>query len=258
MKRTLYLLSLLLFLMACQSKKELVEKPRDIQFSWKQIPVTETNHPDPALASLIDHYKTTLDKTMNEVVGIAPEDMPYRKPESRLTNFTSDAMRQLGSEYTEGRTVDVAIMNVNGHRAAIKKGEVSIGDLYSTYSFDNQLVLLGLKGNDLNEIFHSYARLGGAGISSNVKLVITTDGRLISALVDGQPVDPNKEYIIATLDYLAEGNNGMRALKNATWLVDTHVTLRDYMIDFARALAKQGASIQASEDRRIEVIQKEQ
>ncbi len=142
------------------------------------------------------------------IIGQATQNMPYGKPESLLTNFTSDVMKLLDTRYTDGLPVDITLMNVNGHRAPIAKGDITVGDIFSTYSFENELVVVRLKGTDLNELFDQYAQMGGAGISGNVRLDIK-DGKITSSSVDGKPVDKDKIYTIVTLDYLAEGNDGM-------------------------------------------------
>ena len=95
--------------------------------------------------------------------------------------------------------------------------------------------------------------MNGAGISSNVKLVIENH-KVKSVSIDGKPVDPDKIYKIVTLDYLAEGNNGMDALKNAVVSKNTGITLRDMMFDYVKEQTRQGKSISSKLDGRITVI----
>ena len=49
-----------------------------------------------------------------------------------------------------------------------------------------------------------------------MRMVITKDGKLKSATLNGEPIDPEKSYRIATLDYLAEGNDQLVAFKSGT------------------------------------------
>lgn len=51
----------------------------------------------------------------------------------------------------------------------------------------------------------------GEGVSG-VRLDITKDGELLNGTIGGKPVDDNKLYTIATIDYLADGNDGMNPL----------------------------------------------
>lgn len=45
---------------------------------------------------------------------------------------------------------------------------------------------------------------------------ITPDGQLLAATLNGEPISPDREYRVATLDYLAEGNDQLVAFKEGT------------------------------------------
>ena len=210
-------------------------------------------NPDKKMEALVHHYKTELDREMNEVIGTSARVLDYGRPESLLTNFTSDVMKIYGDEHLSGGA-DVAIMNVNGHRANMPKGKITVGNLYEIYSFDNAITFLELKGTDLKKVFDSYAWIGGAGISSNVRLIIK-ERKVQSVTVDGKPIDENKVYTVSTLDYLADGNNDMDALRNALKTTNTGVTLRDVMIDHVKEQTRQGNEITSHLDGRITIIE---
>lgn len=205
--------------------------------------------PNTKLEELVDSHKSVLDKQMNEVIGKSTNLMAYGYPESPLTNFTSDAMKQYGDNHMSGGA-DIAVMNVHGHRATMPKGDVSLGNLYEIYSFDNTIAFLKLKGTNLKRIFDSYARMGGSGISSNVKLVINNK-KVKSVTIDGKKIDDSKVYNIVTLDYLADGNNGMDAFLDAEEISDTGITLRDIMIDYVKEQTNKGNQLTSNKDGRI-------
>jgi len=161
-------------------------------------------------------------------------------------------MKAYGDEYLPGGA-DIGVMNVHGHRATLPAGEITIGNLYEIYSFDNTVMFLELKGSDLAKIFDAYARIGGAGISSNVQLVIEGD-KVKSVTVNGQPVDEDRVYHVITLDYLAEGNDHMTAFRDAISTSDTGITLRDVMINWVREQTRQGKEIDSTLDGRIKLI----
>lgn len=200
---------------------------------------------------LIEKYKAKLDNEMNQVIGVSAQDMTYARPESLLTNLTSDVMEAYGEAYSDGGC-DLACMNVHGHRANLAKGNITVGNIFEIYSFENTLVLLKLKGNDLLDVFESYAKMGGSGISSTVRLVIK-DGKLKSATVKGQPVDKNKVYTITTLDYLADGNDGLEAFKNSLEVIDSGITLRDAMMKYVKDQTAKGKEISSVLDGRITI-----
>ena len=246
----LYYSLLSLLIVSCGSSKSSY-KHSIVSMSGTIVEMNKDQGTNEVMLTLVNKYKGSLDKEMNEVVGQSDVFMQYKRPESLLTNFTSDVMKEYGdSHITNG--ADIAIMNVNGHRASMPKGVITLGNLYEIYSFDNTVAFLELKGEDLSKIFDAYARIGGAGISSNTRLLVK-DKKIVSATLDGKPIDKNKIYNVVTLDYLADGNDSMVAFKNAIKMVNSGVTLRDIMIEYVRKQTSEGKTLNSEIDGRITI-----
>ena len=82
--------------------------------------------------------------------------------------------------------------------------------------FENKICFVTLTGDKVNELFGQIAKVGGEAVSHGVELVITKDGKLKSALLNGKEIDPKAKYRIATLDFVAQGNDNMAAFKSST------------------------------------------
>ncbi len=54
-----------------------------------------------AMHALVLSYKSELDEKMNEVIATSEQAMMYGRPESLLTNYTSDVMKAYGDEQLE-------------------------------------------------------------------------------------------------------------------------------------------------------------
>ncbi|MDE7027691.1 MAG: 5'-nucleotidase C-terminal domain-containing protein, partial [Duncaniella freteri] len=52
------------------------------------------------------------------------------------------------------------------------------------------------------------------------------------ATIDGSPIDPARRYRLATIDYLAAGNDYMTPLKRATILARSKEILYETLIDY--------------------------
>ena len=204
------------------------------------------------MQKLVNSYKTELSKEMDVIIGKSEQLMDYSRPESLLTNLTSDVMKAYGDEHLLNGA-DIAVMNVHGHRATLPEGDFTIGNLFEIYSFDNAITFLEVKGSVLNQIFDAFARIGGAGISGNVRLVIEGD-KVKSVTVDGEPVDESRHYKVVTVDYLAEGNDNMAAFRDAITCTYTGVTLRDVMIDWMKEQTRQGKVVDSALDGRIKIL----
>lgn len=248
MKKTIGSVLLIALCASCSHQRYVVT---DIKAERYQLVAKDYQGQVPEMTYMIQKYKQVLDQEMNKVIGQSDQYMTIGQPESLLTNLTSDVMQLYGEKLTGGNC-DLASMNVHGHRADLPKGNITVGNIFEIYSFDNKLVLIKMKGSDLLKAFESYAKLGGAGISSTAKLVIK-DGKLVSATVKGQPVDPQKVYTVITLDYLADGNDGMEAFKDAQELVDPNLILRDVMMEYVQQQTAQGKIITSQLDGRIEI-----
>ncbi|WP_298650859.1 5'-nucleotidase C-terminal domain-containing protein [uncultured Proteiniphilum sp.] len=245
--KTIWIAWMAILLLACNQQYRIVEMSGTLVEMNSSFDTPSHGE----VGALVQSYKTELDREMNEVIGRSARFMDYKRPESLLTNLTSDVMKAYGDEHLPGGA-DIGVMNVHGHRATLPEGTVTIGNLYEIYSFDNTITFLELKGSDLEKMFDAYARIGGAGISSNVKLII--GGRKVkSVTIDGQPIDKNKIYHIVTLDYLAEGNDNMSAFRDAVANVNTGITLRDVMIDWVKEQTRRGDEIESVLDGRIVV-----
>lgn len=243
--KTIWIASAVILLLSCNQQYRIT----NISGTIVEIDSSFDVHPDREMETLVQSYKAELDREMNVVIGRSAQFMDYKRPESLLTNLTSDVMKSYGDEHLPNGA-DIGVMNVHGHRATLPAGDITIGNLYEIYSFDNTITFLDLKGSDLEKMFDAYARIGGAGISSNVKLII--DGRKVkSVTINGKPIDKDKIYHIVTLDYLAEGNDNMSAFHNALTSVDTGVTLRDVMIDWVQEQTRRGNEVESVLDGRI-------
>lgn len=237
-----------LSLLACKPAYQVT----DVYGTIVPMDTTYDTPPNESMLAFVQSFKTELDKEMNVTIGKSARLMDYKRPESLLTNLTSNVLKAYGDEHLpEG--ADIGVMNVHGHRATLPRGEVTVGNLYEIYSFDNTVTFLELKGSDLSKIFDAYARIGGAGISSNVQLVVE-DNKIKSATVDGGPVDKDRVYRVVTVDYLAEGNDNMGAFRDAVSKFDSGITLRDVMIDWVKEQTRQGKEIDSALDSRIKII----
>ena len=187
-------------------------------------------------------------KDLKTVVGYASEDMEAHAPESELSNWWVDYLMASTARLT-GRKVDVGILNFGGIRTSLARGEILLEDFVSMFPFKNNLVYVSLKGSDLQEVFNTIAAsrpfvLGG------VKMVVK-DHRIDTLLVGGKPLDPNKLYGVATVDFLLDGGDGLTVGKNARELRITDSRVIDAVLTDVRALQAAGQPLTYFTDGRL-------
>lgn len=199
-------------------------------------------------------YKNHVDSIMSPVVGRVKRNMSVGRPESTLSNLLSDILVWGGRAFHE--TPDFAVYNMGGIRAALVKGDVTRGDVVDVAPFENKLCFLTLTGEQVLELFKQIASVGGEGVSHGVELRITKDGQLKSALVHGKPIEPQRLYRIATLDYLAQGNDKLVAFKKKTQVLspqDKQNNVRFIIMDYFQQANAQGLEVDAAIEGRIVV-----
>ncbi|HET9571409.1 MAG TPA: 5'-nucleotidase [Bacteroidales bacterium] len=200
------------------------------------------------LTKIMSSYKLRLDQVVNRPIGTSAQLMESKAPESLLSNFLADQLKLKAAEFSpEG--VDLAIINFGGIRAALPAGPLTVGDIYRIMPFENTMVVLELKGSDLWQILTKIAEDGGEGISG-VKMEVQ-NGKIVYLSVGGAPFDETRNYLVATMDYLADGNSGMTAFKNAVKRIDTHIRMRDAYISQIEKLTSEGKVVNSALDGRI-------
>ena len=167
-----------------------------------------------ATASFLVPYKKSVDSIMSPVVGWLECSADIAKPESRMTNLMADVVKWAGQLY--GEKVDIGVYNIGGIRSSMAAGDVTFGDVLEVSPFENHICFLTMTGDVVLELFSQMAFTGGECVSKGVNLVFTKDGKLKSAMLNGKPVSPKKKYRIATIDFLAQGNDNMLAFKKKT------------------------------------------
>ena len=205
-------------------------------YTYRLIPVDSRldKKVDAGFSDLIDAYSGDVSGKMNEVLGYCPVALRKYEPESPLGNLTADALIWMAKHYY-GVDADVSVYNSGGIRAEISKGNITLGDVYAVYPFDNVLSIVTLKGRDLRTLFDAVAS-GGLPVNGAVRLV-TNNGKVASVTVNGASIDDDKEYTVATIDYLV--NTGRYGLDKALTRRDAPEIIRDYFGEFFKYLASQ-------------------
>lgn len=201
-------------------------------------------NPDKAVAAFIAPYKQKVDSVMSPVVGRAACYMYAERPESNLSNLLADILLDAGKDY--GEEPVMAVYNMGGIRAAFAKGDITYGDVLDVAPFENKICFVTLTGDKLKELFGQMASVGGEGVSHGVELVITADGKLLSARLNGKEIDESAEYRIATLDYLAQGNDKMVAFKSSKDVVSPESTdnnVRFIIMKYLKKMIAQGVEV---------------
>lgn len=246
-KRTLLALLILLSATSCSHKRWSTLQSSSVKIA---IDSTTNSLADKNYSAYLQPFKQKVDTQMNEVIGQAAETMKGHAPESLLSNFSADVYLQTATNF-QGENVDIAIVNLGGLRTIVPAGDITVRKVFELMPFENELVLLWLKGDKLNELLQYFAGMGGEGVSG-LRMEIK-DGKAVNITINDKPLDPTKVYSIVTNDYLAGGNDKMVQLAQAEKRVNTDIKVRTMLLNYIKNETKKGNKIQSKLDGRIKI-----
>ena len=172
---------------------------------------------------LIQPYKDSLDKEMNQVIGFSKDNFEIQRPSSSLMNWCADAIFANQTKNVKLAQPIFCLLNTGGLRSTIGKGTVSLGDIYKLMPFDNTIVWVELPISSIAEIEKYLSQSGGEPIA-NAKL---ENGKL---LINGG-IEKMTHFWVLTSDYLMNGGDKMNFFEQRTNAIMNGKLLRNAFIE---------------------------
>ncbi len=236
---------LVLLSTSCVQKQWIVSESTSVK-----IPIDSTADKiaDKAYTEWLQPYKQKIDVEMNVIIGYAAETMRAHKPESLLSNFSADVYLKAASSHLN-TPVDMAVVNLGGLRTQVPQGTITMRKVFELMPFENELVVLWLRGDKLLELLNGFASVGGQGVAG-IRMTIA-NGKATDITVAGKALDMQQLYSIATNDYLAGGNDNMPQLATYEKRENTGIKVRNVLLGFIKAETAAGRKIESRLDGRI-------
>lgn len=187
---------------------------------------------------------------VKEVIAQCPGGMERGYPESALGDWFVDNM-MAAAEKLSGKKVSFGIVNTGGIREDMPEGDVLRDDILSMFPFKNNICYLELRGKDIRALLEQLAAtewqvVGGARC-------VVRDGKLVSAEIDGKPIDDSEIYGVMTISFLLDGGDGISVAHNAKILDIYPQYVMDVMLPYVESLGKAGKPIEYATDGRIKI-----
>jgi len=154
--------------------------------------------------------------------------------DSPMSNLICDAM-------VEATESDFSFTNFGGIRAEIKSGAITPRNVFKVLPFGNSIVVFQMKGSFLKKLVEEKLAASNRGMATGGGKIQYDKSKpeneiITSFIIQGQPLDPEKTYRVATTDYLAEGNSGFALLAeiDETKIARTGIILRVAVTEYIR------------------------
>ncbi len=216
------------FLPSCQRKIG----PPAVQPQFYQVTdAIGTDSSGAEVARTIAPYAEQLEEAMNRVVAEIALPLVKAQPESPLGNWTADLLLAAAEELFPDYHVAFAVQNYGGLRISqIGAGPLRVYNIFELMPFDNELVLVELKGSELTDFISHTLAEGGWPVSEG--LSATSQNGRVSILVEGAAVEDDKTYYVAVPDYVANGGNDSAMLIEKKQIGSGRM-IRDLLIEYA-------------------------
>jgi 2',3'-cyclic-nucleotide 2'-phosphodiesterase (5'-nucleotidase family) len=200
----------------------------------KQIAITNQNSEVPAIERFIKPYREHIDKDLSTVLAFAPLDKSgeWQTP---MGNLFADAVFLKGNPIfmsRENKSMDIVLLNHGGIRSIIPKGNVTARTAFEIMPFENSLVVIALKGEQIEELIQYFITEKKPHPLYGLSFTIDKDNMAKNIQIQGKPFDKETIYYVGTNDYLSNGGDNMNFFKKGIQKYDLEYKLRNILIDY--------------------------
>ena len=232
---------------------DLIDDDREIESKLIRVDSRLDSKRDATIDEFLSPYIHVVDSVNSVPIAFASMNMSNEERCGAFPNWTADfaqhfstqlidSLKQTHNTLQANDVVDFSIMNVGGIRQPLYMGNVSEGQILSTFPFSNRIVLVRIKGSDLRGVFETMARKGGEAVSNEVRVVVK-DKSLCNVIINGKPLENDRDYLVCTIDYLAWGNDDMDSLTKGEiiWADKEEMSVR--ILEYVKWLTQVGLPI---------------
>ncbi|KAF2030445.1 Metallo-dependent phosphatase [Setomelanomma holmii] len=186
------------------------------------IHITNKTEQEPELQAQIEAWRGPFEEFAAEVLGTSQVELDQttcQQGECLLGDFMADAM--LAYRKNNSVDVDFALINAGGVRATIDEGDITRGEVLTSFPFGNAIVQIALSGKQIWEVLEGIVTgvsvTNGKAVTSffQVSQGIKVDfnpkaangSRLVEVTIGGEPLQNGTTYQVVTLDFLAGGGD---------------------------------------------------
>ncbi|WP_298551824.1 5'-nucleotidase C-terminal domain-containing protein [uncultured Algibacter sp.] len=224
------LLYVLIFLNCKQDKLQLSK------IKGTQIQITDSLAIDSNIEAFIKPFRDNIQKDLDSIIAYSLST--YSKNDGNFNtavgNFMADAVYSEANPIFKSRTgkeIDLVLLNHGGIRSPLNKGGVSKRTAFQLMPFENSIVVVALKTNQIDSLIHYLIRAKRAHPISKLNLSIDKNFNIIEAKIKGKTIKQNKTYYVATSDYLYNGGDNMYFFKPNDSIYRLNYKIRNAIID---------------------------
>ena len=236
-------------------------------YAWEgETSLTETMRIENPMSTKIAEKQSEVADLLNEVVASSSVDLIVNDPEAvdangdpiRIIRLQETNLGDLCADaYKEQTGADIAIINGGGIRADIPAGDITYGDIISVHPYGNMICVVDATGQQIIDALEWGARslpdengafLQVSGLTYEIDMSVESsctydmdgmftgvegDYRVKNVRVGGEPIDPEKTYMVASHSYLLKDcGDGYTMFKESQMILDEVILDNQVLINY--------------------------
>tara|TARA_B110000014_G_scaffold250403_1_gene226634 strand:+ start:117 stop:860 length:744 start_codon:yes stop_codon:yes gene_type:complete len=206
-----------------------------------RIEINSAIENDKEIETFIVPYKKNVDAQMDNILSYSPVDYDKKNGvlNTAIGNMMADVTLKLSNPIYNTRTgnnIDFVLLNHGGIRSIISKGDITLRSAYNLMPFENSIVVCQLKGSDLKELIDYLILNKKAHPISGINIVLDKNYNLLDVTINGEEIDQETVYHVATSDYLLKGGDQMNFFQKSKKNITLDYKIRNILIDYFKAV----------------------
>jgi 5'-nucleotidase/UDP-sugar diphosphatase len=216
--------------------------------SWQAVELSQYTK-DPTIRNQVDEYSARLNRLLDQPAGLVTTDFTtlrhsVRAEQNAFANLLTDTLREFSH-------ADIALLNggaIRGNRRYHAGQQLTHRDIAQELPFRSRVTLLNISGSQLIEALENgfsmietlrgrFPHIAGMKVTYDPEAPVAK--RVKSVLINGQPLENNRIYKLATSDFLSSGGDGYSVLEKCPKIVLGYMLnplINDVFVDHLRQL----------------------
>ncbi|WP_243414907.1 5'-nucleotidase C-terminal domain-containing protein [Flagellimonas aquimarina] len=219
------------FLLSCNQQKGPLSK-----VTGRQIKIDTSLNAVDSIETFVAPFKNRINEVLDSTLAYAPKSLLLDdgNRNTAMGNLMADIVFQETYPIFKskmGEELDFVVLNRGGIRSIISKGHVTARNAYQVMPFENYISVVELSGTAVRKLITFLSTSERPHPISGMQIVLNKRGALESVSIQGSPFDENRNYYVATSDYLVQGGPSIGFFDNIISTTDTGYLLRNAIID---------------------------
>lgn len=175
-------------------------------FNYQLIPLwIDEIKPDTVLLQDVNQYQQFIDQEYGRIIGELKT--PWEQSsiaESNIGNYITDCIRRYGE-------ADFGLINSGGIRQNLPQGPIKKLDIKNILPFNNSITVFRATGKEVMNLIQTNASASAtassgilqvSGLSYEWQAASDGSAKILKAMLNGNPIEPDKTYQGATVDFV--------------------------------------------------------